>query len=250
VTQKFQTILGIKFFIGDMEGLLDLCSRGNFIVVPSAPVLADMASDSSYCESVEKSDFAITDSAFMVLLWKIFTAQSLPRISGLKLLRSLLDGPELKQPGTSFWIMPSTAEKEINLSWLQQHGCPVSEEDCYVAPMYAKGPIVDSPLLSQIEIGKPRYVIINLGGGVQERLGYFLKTHLSYQPTIICVGAAIAFITGIQANISPWADAWGLGWFLRCLAAPSRFIPRYWKALRLVPILFRNRERSVAVNRP
>jgi UDP-N-acetyl-D-mannosaminuronic acid transferase (WecB/TagA/CpsF family) len=88
--------------------------------------------------------------------------------------------------------------------------------------------------------------MINIGGGVQERLGFYLKENLSYRPSIICVGAAIAFITGQQAAIPVWADTLMLGWFLRCLHAPKKFAPRIWKGLRLMPLLAKYRARSVA----
>jgi UDP-N-acetyl-D-mannosaminuronic acid transferase (WecB/TagA/CpsF family) len=88
--------------------------------------------------------------------------------------------------------------------------------------------------------------MVNIGGGVQEPLGYYLRQNLSYRPSIICVGAAIGFITGLQAGIPVWADALLLGWFFRCLHAPRAFIPRIWKGFRLVPILAQYRERSVA----
>lgn len=246
VTRKFQYILGIKFFTGDLEGLLGLCAEGNFIVVPAAPKLVDLAADAAYREAVEKSDFAITDSGFMVLLWNILAGPRLSRISGLKLLRALLDGSALKEEGASFWIMPSPAELETNLAWLNRHGCPVRREECAVAPLYDPGPLADPDMLQRIEARKPRYVVINIGGGAQERLGYYLRTHLSYRPTILCTGAAIAFLAGAQATIPPWADAFMLGWFFRCLQAPARFIPRYVKALQLVFILAHHREQSVA----
>jgi UDP-N-acetyl-D-mannosaminuronic acid transferase (WecB/TagA/CpsF family) len=244
VTKKFQYILGIKFFTGDLAELLQLCA-GQFVVVPAAPALVDLPTDPAYREAVEKSDFAITDSGFMLLLWKVFTGQSLIRISGLKFLRGLLAGGDLKPPGASFWIMPSVAEMEANLAWLNQNGSPVTADDCFIAPLYPKGPLTDPELLRKIEVKKPSYIIVNLGGGVQERLGFYLKNHLSYRPAIICVGAAIAFITGLQSNIPVWADAFMLGWFFRCLQAPGKFIPRYWKALRLIGLLARYRERSV-----
>ena len=41
----FQSILGIKFYIGELPGLLDLCAAGNFIVVPAAPALVDLTTD-------------------------------------------------------------------------------------------------------------------------------------------------------------------------------------------------------------
>ena len=84
MARKFQRILGINFFVGDMPDLLGLCAEGNFIVVPAAPALVDLPTNAAYRESVEKSDFAITDSAFMVILWRLFTGQSVPRISGPK----------------------------------------------------------------------------------------------------------------------------------------------------------------------
>jgi len=244
VTGKFQYILGIKFFTGELAELLDLCV-GSFVVVPAAPALVDLPTDPAYREAVEKSDFAITDSGFMLLLWKVFTGQSLIRISGLKFLRGLLAQGVLKEPGASFWIMPSEAEMETNLAWLNRNGFPVVGDDCYIAPVYPKGVLADAELLRRIEAGKPRYIIVNLGGGVQERLGYYLKNTLSYRPAIICVGAAIAFLTGLQSNIPVWADAYMLGWLFRCFQAPGKFVPRYWKAVRLVGILARYRERSV-----
>jgi UDP-N-acetyl-D-mannosaminuronic acid transferase (WecB/TagA/CpsF family) len=245
----YQTILGIKFYVGDLPGLLELCVDGNFIVVPAAPALADLKVDPAYREAVEKSDLAITDSGYMVLLWRAITGQSLTRISGLKLLRGLLAGDELTQAGNSLWIMPSERETEVNLAWLQRNGYSVTREDCFIAPMYPQGPIVDPGLLAFIEARRPRYIIVNLGGGVQERLGFYLRENLAYRPSIICVGAAIAFITGLQADIPVWADAWMLGWFFRCLHAPGKFIPRYWKALRLAGMLAKYRERSVAAGR-
>lgn len=245
MTRTFQYILGIRFFTGDFEGLLESCAS-HFVVVPSAPTLVELVADPAYREAMEQSDFAITDSAFMVMLWKIFTGQSLTRISGLKLLRGLLADAKVKTPGASFWVMPSAAEMEINLTWLNAHGFSVTCNDCYVAPLYPSGQLTDLELLQCVKQRQPRYILINIGGGVQERLGHYLRKHLPDSPAIICVGAAIAFITGLQANIPVWADAYGLGWFLRCLQAPGKFIPRYWKALRLVVILARYRERSVA----
>ena len=241
----FQSILGIKFYIGELPGLLELCAAGNFVVVPAAPALVDLTTDVHYRTALEKSDLAITDSGYMVVLWKFLTGQNLPRISGLKLLRGLLEGEELRRPGSSFWIMPSARESEVNLRWLQENGYAVTQDQCYVAPMYAKGGIVDPGLLELIEAQRPRYIMVNIGGGTQEPLGLYLRQNLSYRPSIICVGAAIAFITGMQASIPVWADTLMLGWFLRCLHAPGKFVPRIWKGLRLLTIMAKYRGRSV-----
>jgi N-acetylglucosaminyldiphosphoundecaprenol N-acetyl-beta-D-mannosaminyltransferase len=89
-------------------------------------------------------------------------------------------------------------------------------------------------------------VILSLGGGVQERLGHYLRQNLSYRPAILCTGAAIAFLSKQQANIPPWADRLMLGWLMRVIYAPRKFLPRYRKALQLAPLLWKYRSRSVA----
>jgi N-acetylglucosaminyldiphosphoundecaprenol N-acetyl-beta-D-mannosaminyltransferase len=133
----------------------------------------------------------------------------------------------------------------VNLNWLQRNDYAVSELQCYVAPFYPKGSIVDPALLQLIESQRPRYIMVNIGGGVQEPLGLYLREHLSYRPSIICVGAAIAFITGTQAAIPVWADTLMLGWLFRCLHAPRKFAPRIWKGLWLMTIMAKYRSRSV-----
>jgi UDP-N-acetyl-D-mannosaminuronic acid transferase (WecB/TagA/CpsF family) len=61
-------------------------------------------------------------------------------------------------------------------------------------------------------------------------------------PSIHCIGAALGFLSGDQVNIPDWADRLFLGWLFRCLSQPAKFFPRYFKALRLLPLLLNNRE--------
>ena len=45
----------------------------------------------------------------------------------------------------------------------------------YTAPIYNKQKVEDIDILKMIESKKPKYIIINLGGGTQEKLGAYLK---------------------------------------------------------------------------
>jgi hypothetical protein len=56
---------------------------------------------------------------------------------------------------------------------------------------------------------------------------------LSYPPPIHCTGAALSFITGDQIAIPDWADRFFLGWFLRLMTQPRRFIPRLIRGFEL-----------------
>jgi len=243
--ESFTSILGVKFYTGEMPGLLELTAKGGLIVVPSAPVLGDLQRDDAHRRALEQADFAITDSGLMVLLWLLIRRQRLPRISGLRYLRALVDEPNFRRPGATFWIMPSDTEMKANLEWLNANGNPVRPESCYVAPFYPKGELRDEKLLAAIEAAKPSYVVICVGGGVQERLGHYLRSHLSIRPAIICTGAAIAFLSGGQVSISPLSDRIMIGWLLRTISNPRVFLPRYVKAARLIRLLYRYGGNSV-----
>ena len=214
------------------------------VVAPSAPGLAvDLVNSPAYREALTTADLALTDSGFMVMLWRAFTGVNLPRHSGLKFMSAVLARPELKEPGSVFWVMPSAEEDQRNRAWLVSKGFPVTPADVYLAPHYATGDIVDEELVRRIEARKPRVVMLAIGGGVQERLGLILRARLHHPTSILCLGAAIAFLSGGQANIPPWADRLILGWLLRLASNPRKFWRRYWEALALVALLWRHRDR-------
>ena len=242
----FRKILGVRFYISDLEGLLELVDGGGLIVVPSAPVMTRLVEDPAHREAVEGADFAITDSSYMVALWLLRTGERTQRISGLRLLRGLLARGGYRGKGEAFWVMPSAADSEANLAWLRGQGFDVSAEDTYVAPIYPKmGPISDDELLRRILAHRPRLVVLAIGGGVQERLGWYLRNHLGYRPTILCIGGAIAFLTGQQTRIPAWADRLSLGWFLRYLSAPRAFSRKVKGVHRLGPMILKYGARSV-----
>lgn len=244
-------ILGVDFFVGSVDTAVErTVTQGGLVVAPSAPGLAvDLVKSASYREALTTAELAITDSGYMVLLWRFFTGEKLPRHSGLKFLRAMLERSELKRPGSVFWVMPSAGEDARNRAWLAGQGFPVTADDVYLAPHYAAGPIVDDELVRRIADRRPRIVMLAIGGGVQERVGLMLRAQLKERPAILCLGAAIAFLTGGQASIPPWADKLILGWLLRLLSNPRKFWRRYWDALALAPLLWRNRERLPALRR-
>jgi len=210
-------------------------------VVPAAPALKEMATNTAYREALLNSDLAITDSAFMVMVWNFLQKDSIQRLSGLEYLRELLRREEVRQPGGCVWIMANGQSARRNLKWLATQGIHVPEGCVHVAPMLGKE-ISDPELLALLERLRPRHVIVTIGGGAQERLGLYLKRNLSYLPAIHCIGAAIAFLSGDQVFIPVWADKFYLGWLFRTLSQPRRFLPRYWNARKLYSLIHRYRD--------
>jgi N-acetylglucosaminyldiphosphoundecaprenol N-acetyl-beta-D-mannosaminyltransferase len=239
----YQTILGVRFFVGTAQDAIgQVSSEGGLVVVPAAPALKNLTHDRGYRDALLGADFAIADSALMVLLWNLIQRNQIPKLSGLKYLRALIAQLEIRQPGSSFWVMPSASSAERNSNWLRTQGVPVTESDVYLAPIYGDE-IQDVRLLEILERHRPKHVVIGVGGGTQERLGLYLKRNLTYRPAIHCVGAAIAFLSGDQVRIPVWVDTLGLGWLWRSASDPKRFVPRYWDARHLVPLMLRYRDR-------
>jgi UDP-N-acetyl-D-mannosaminuronic acid transferase (WecB/TagA/CpsF family) len=263
-------ILGIDFFDGSAKAAIEIMRDGGLLVIPAAPALKDLDRNLGYRDALLNADLAITDSAFMVLIWNRLQSQPIKRLSGLEYLRELLLESDVRQPGNTLWIMASPLSAKRNLAWLEGQGITVPEDNIYVAPMYpaatiagypigsianvvgcpTSGPsdvgsttLSDPALLDLLNRLRPQHVIMTIGGGTQERLGFYLKRHLVYRPAIHCIGAAIAFLSGDQVHIPVWADKFYLGWLLRSLSEPKRYVPRYWDARKLLALMLRYRDR-------
>ena len=108
----------------------------------------------------------------------------------------------------------------------QQQGHFGSRQLCFRRAVLRAKEIQDEALIERLRERRPRHIIVTLGGGNQERLGLYIKRKLDYRPSIHCIGAAIAFLSGDQVKIPDWADRRSLGWLYRCVSEPRRFVPR------------------------
>jgi len=237
-----EQIVGIRFFNGTVEEAVETMSiNGGLLVVPAAPGLVKICNDAEYRRALLASDVAIADSGAMVLFWKIFTGRRVERILGLKYLKRLVVRLQLNPNERVLWIVPNQAAHQKTTVWLRSVKLLVSA-DFYVAPHYGIE-VRDNTLAAKIDNDRPTDVVVGIGGGVQEKLGLFLKDNLRTKPAIHCIGAALGFLTGDQPPIPMWADRFYLGWLLRLLRQPRLFAPRYLSALKLPWLIFRYREK-------
>src|ERR1700720_734256 len=252
----WQRILGVRFFDGAAPDAVDYITRvGGYTVVPAAPALVKVENDPAYRRALVEADLAIADSGFMVLLWRLLQRRTIARISGLKYLRILLADTRLRERGSIFLVLPHQSSLEKALVWLRHEGFEITNDDCYIAPRYfscshgsvsreerervsqKRGySIADDALAAILQSRKSKHIIIGIGGGMQDKLGSYLKHQLTYRPGIYCIGAAPGFVTGDQIVIPMWADRFFVGWIFRIIGRPRDYLTRYWKA-RLLPLL-------------
>jgi N-acetylglucosaminyldiphosphoundecaprenol N-acetyl-beta-D-mannosaminyltransferase len=234
-----QQILGIRFFGGSAtEAVAQAIAGGGLIVAPSGTCFTRLQRDEIYRRAITGADLALPDSGFMVLLWRFLRGRRIPRISGLAYLKRLLAGPDLRFAGSTMWILPHNTAREKTVAALARDGFAMSEADFYIAPLYGRD-VEDHALLALIKERRPGHVVIALSGGVQEKLGFYLRENCGYRPAIHCIGAALGFVAGYQIAIPDWADRLYLGWLLRLLSQPRKFLPRALNALALPGLIMR-----------
>ena len=242
-------ILGIQFFNGTVdEAVASMFRNAGFLVAPSGTCFARLREDETYRRALVAADLAIADSGLMVVLWRLLRRENVQRISGLKYLKHLLE--KLKGEGNRdiFWVLPNERAQQKLFDWSRREAFSISIENCYVAPRYGSE-VEDRNLLAIIEQHRPAHVIIAIGSGAQEKLGYYLRENLSYRPAIHCIGAALGFITGDQAPIPDWADRLCLGWLFRMIAQPRIFIPRLMRGFELPWLIWKYGEKMPAMAR-
>ena len=232
----------IKFLnIKENEFTKIIKKRGLFLF-PSGPNLADLNKNFRYHKSLKHADVNFFNSGYFVLLLRYFKNINVKKFSGYLFTKLFLN--YLNKSKKKITILSVDANKKQSISNKKLFlikGINQKFLTNYVAPIYKSNNIVDIKLLQIIKKKRPKYIIIHLGGGVQEILGLYLKENLNYKPTIICTGAAISFFTGNQAPLKYIFDKNYLGWLIRIIYNPRVFLPRYLKAFKLFYLILNNK---------
>jgi len=244
-------LLGVSIADVTAQEAVETALHGGLILAPSAPGLCDLAHDREYRRALHGSTLNLPDSGLAILLTRVLGMGCLHRTSGLGFLKQLLHSDEFKNVANSFWVMPNRASLIQNTEWLRTQSLPVKEQDCYIAPLYPKrGTVEDPNLLELVMKRRPAFIFLCTGSGTQEKLGYWLSQNLPYRPAICCIGAAIGFLSGNQTHIPSWGDRFCIGWLLRCLSNPRIYVPRYLKALSLIPLVLKYRDQDPLSDSP
>ena len=79
--------------------------------------------------------------------------------------------------------------------------------------------------------------MVKIGGEVQEILALYIREKINFKISILCTGAAIAFLTKQQAPINSLIDSLYLGWLIRLLFNPKIFFKRSLSAFKLFSLV-------------
>ena len=230
----------IKFLNINDSDFNQIIKKNGLFLFPSGPGLSTILYEKKYHNSLKKADFVFFDSGFFVLLLNILKNIKVNKFSGYKFFKKLKLFLK-KKPTSIFLIDPNYKLSKNNGILIKNLGFKKKNINQYVAPIYNTKNLKDIYLLKTLNKIKPKIILVNIGGGTQEILGLYLKKKLNFKTKIICTGAAISFFTGDQAPNNDFIDRFHLGWLLRIIFNPKRFLLRYISTLRLFAIVLSNK---------
>ena len=211
-----------------------IVKKGLF-VFPSGPALATIEKSHQYYKSLQKADYVFFDSGFFVLILRLFKNIHVQKFSGYKFLSMFFEFLKKNIKKKVFCIDPNINFSNSNKKYIKKLG--IKKLYNYSAPQYNPKNLSDLKLLKIIRKFKPDYIVVNIGGGIQEVLGLYISRNIKMKTSILCTGAAISFLTKDQAPINNFVDNYYLGWFVRLIFNPALFIRKYFTGLRLIPMV-------------
>lgn len=229
----------IKFINDDYRFIIKyLLKKKGYLVAPAASSLIMIKKDQDYLKALQKSSVAIFDSGFFCFLILFLKLKKVKKFSGYKFMNSLIDDENLK----NFKILslePSIKNLNNNKYLLKLKKFKFVRY--YLCPIYNKDLLHDKKLITLIIKYKPKIIIINIGGGIQEKLALYIKNSISWKTSIICTGAALSFFSDTSSffKINKFIDNIYMGWFVRSLNNPIFFYYRVLKSLKLFYLVFR-----------
>ena len=223
----------IKFYSGNYDQIKYEFDKGGVLVAPAASALANIDTDKQYYSTLKNSKIAILDSGFFCILLRIFRFQKVKKLSGFLFLKTFLDN--FKNQQKILFIDPSRKSNILNIKFLKSK--KIINFKTYIAPNYNKK-FFDLKLLNLINNYKPKYIVINIGGGSQEPLAIYINKNIKYNASIMCTGAALAFMTGEQAPINKFIDKVYLGWLTRIIWNPKLYLGRILKSFKIIKFFF------------
>ena len=236
MSKKIFNYRGISFYNSNFNHILNRLNKGGVLVAPAASALSQIYNNKNYYLAIREADIAILDSGLFCILVRFFLKKKVKKLSGYLFLKKLLKCKSLRNKKILL-VNPTKLDNKLNKELLLTKG--FKKVESYLAPKY-NNKVIDKKLLKQVKKFKPNYIIINIGGGTQEQLGIYINNNIKYKLSIVCTGAAIAFLTKRQAPINDFVDKIYLGWLWRIIYNPRKFFVRTMSSLGLIKIFLEN----------
>jgi exopolysaccharide biosynthesis WecB/TagA/CpsF family protein len=196
--------------------------RYGYVVTPNADHLIRYCEDTSFRASYRSAEFVLLDSRVIALAMR-FRGMRLPVCTGADLTAELL--ARVASPADRIVVIGGDASLTQELG--AAYGLPNVHQ--LNPPM---GLINDAAATERclrfIEAHSPfRFCFLAIGSPQQEMIAQRLKARGKALGLVLCVGAALNFLTGAEKRAPIWIQSSALEWLHRLLHDPKRLARRY-----------------------
>jgi len=197
--------------------------RCGFVVTPNVDHLIRYYEESEFRNLYDAADYVLLDSRFMSHLLRLSRGIQVRVCPGSDLTERLFK--DVIAGGDTVVLIGGTAaqarslEDDFGLRNLQHFNPPMG---------FIRDSQAVETCLQFIESHSPfRFCLIAVGCPQQEMLAYELKRRGIARGLVLCVGAAINFLTGAERRAPRWMQTIGMEWLYRMLGNPGRLAKRY-----------------------
>lgn len=194
-----------------------------FVVTPNVDHMIRYRESPEFRGYYAEADYVLLDSQFAAMLVRLLFGVRIPVCKGSDLIDALFE--RVIQPDDVIVLIGASVEQadalrlRYGLRRLLHHNPPMG---------FAEDPQAVEAALAFVEnVSSFRFCLVAVGSPRQEMLAQRLVQRARARGLILCIGAAINFLTGGERRAPQWMQRTGLEWLYRLLQDPRRLAYRY-----------------------
>jgi N-acetylglucosaminyldiphosphoundecaprenol N-acetyl-beta-D-mannosaminyltransferase len=197
--------------------------RYGYVVTPNVDHLLRYYEDPSFRALYRSAAYILLDSRVIALAMRLVRGRRLAVCTGSDLTVELL--ARVASPTDRIVLIGTSAPQAdkigstFGLTNVRHHNPPMG---------FIRDPDATDACLRFIEAQSPfRFCFLAVGSPQQEVLAQRLQARGTTRGLVLCVGAALNFITGTERRAPRWMQRIALEWLFRLLQDPRRLARRY-----------------------
>ena len=194
-----------------------------FVVTPNVDHMIRHRESREFRDYYAEAAYVLLDSQFAASLMRLRYGVDIPVCKGSDLTDALFN--RVIEPDDVIVLIGTSAgqaealRQRFGLRNLLHHNPPMG---------FAEDPQAVEAVLAFIEnVSSFRFCLMAVGSPRQEMVAQKLVQRGRARGMVLCIGAAINFLTGGERRAPPWMQRTGLEWLYRLLQDPRRLAYRY-----------------------
>jgi exopolysaccharide biosynthesis WecB/TagA/CpsF family protein len=233
----------LKIHDYDLGAFVDVAAdfgadRYGYVVTPNADHLVRYHENPHFRATYEAADYVLLDSRALAAAIRLLKGLRIRVCTGADLTARLLS--RIVAPSDRIVLIGGSAAQARRVAEL----CGLEDLRHHNPPMgFTNDHAATEECLQFIEEQAPfRFCFLAVGSPQQELLARQLQSRGRARGLVLCVGAAVNFISGAERRAPRWVQRLALEWLFRLVLNPRRLAHRYLvRAPRALALLARTR---------